>query len=72
MTTLQEVNKYLEKNLIKERLFKGEGYYYFGEGESHKWKSTMICVNSLKYFNMHSIMKEYLELSNVLHCPEIL
>ena len=70
MTTLQAVNKHLEKQGIPERLFKGQGYYYFAEGQAHTWYATAIYINTLKFFTLDQVMEEYLSLKTATHIKE--
>lgn len=70
MTTLQAVNKHLEKRGIPERLFKGQGYYYFAEGQAHTWYTTVVYVNTLKFFTLAEMMEEYLSLKTDTHLKE--
>ncbi len=42
--TVAKVNAALRKLGVQEKLFRGHGYYYFGEGNASAWPSTSVYV----------------------------
>lgn len=59
MLTLNKVNKALAAIGAKELLVKGQGYFYFVEGETATWKSTMVCVSSLQQLTLEQWLDEH-------------
>jgi hypothetical protein len=43
--TVAKVNAELKKRGRLEKLTRGRGYYYFRDGSTHRWPSTMVMVN---------------------------
>lgn len=39
MITLKQINKALAEAGAKERLYKGNGYFYFSDGDADMWKN---------------------------------
>ena len=66
MTTLREVNNVLEKMGVLERPFKGKHYYYFGEGDTPLWESTIIYQPSIKADTTESIIGDYQNLKTTI------
>lgn len=45
-----------------EILVKGEGYWYFMEGEAHKWPRTMVEIHRLNHYTLQQwveVWREY-------------
>lgn len=42
--TCATINKALKAAGHAERLYKGKDYYYFADGDAHKWPSSSVCV----------------------------
>lgn len=42
MLTLKQVNKAIKERGGEEQLYKGEGYYYFIEGEALEWETVPV------------------------------
>ena len=58
--TAATVNKGLKDRGIKERLFKGDGYFYFAQGDAYNWKSSMVCgVHSANDLTLEQWICEY-------------
>jgi hypothetical protein len=57
-TTIAAVNKELKARGIAERLRRGKGYYYFAEGDAHKWYSSSAYTNSVTGFTVEGWIKE--------------
>lgn len=60
--TAASFNKLLKQEGIKEKLIRGNGYYYFTEGQSHTWYSSSVLVYSLRKCTMRYLLGEYLTL----------
>lgn len=63
MITAATVNRELKNLGVSERLVKGNGYWYFTEGNAHNWRSTMVLVNRVADLDLDSWMIEYKALS---------
>lgn len=63
MITAATVNRELKTLGVSERLVKGNGYWYFTEGNAHNWRSTMVLVNRVADLDLDSWMIEYKALS---------
>ena len=62
--TVATVNAMLKKNGIEERLARGDGYFYFQSGESHKWRTTMVMVNSADCLTLDQWVEGYRDMSS--------
>ena len=62
MLTLKQVNKALAP-LGEERLYKGEGYYYFADGNAHMWEQCSVYVYTLNQLTLEQWLEEYTRLS---------
>lgn len=59
MLTLKKVNREFENRGIDERLVKGHGYFYFEGGESEKWYTSSVMVNTLNQLTLDGWIKEW-------------
>lgn len=50
--TVALVNKALKKAGKKEKLVRGNGYYYFAEGDASGWYSSSVMVNRVSAFSV--------------------
>lgn len=57
--TLRTVNAALANAGATERLFKGDGYFYFSEGDAHRWPATMVCVTGLNNLTVEQWLYEW-------------
>ncbi len=60
---LRTINNSLAVRGVKERLIKGNGYFYFSEGDASRWHSTSVYVNRLKALTLEQWLNEWKELS---------
>ena len=65
MTTLKQVNKALEALGTNDRLYKGNGYYYFSGGEADGWPSVSVMVYRLNQLSLNSWIQEYKRLQEL-------
>jgi len=63
--TLKQINMHLEAQGIAERLYKGKGYFYFSDGETHRWYATMICRSNLIGMTLQDVINERTNLSQM-------
>lgn len=63
MITLKKVNKTLQELGAQEILVKGEGYYYFTEGNSYNWETSSVMVMSLNELSLQEWIAEWKSLS---------
>lgn len=59
MLTLKKINKELAKHGIKEELVKGVDYFYFCDGDTADWDSTMVMVPRLNDLPMDQWLSEW-------------
>lgn len=57
--TLARVNKEIAAKGGSEFLVKGNGYFYFCEGNASKWKDTMVMVTRLNELTVEEWVKEW-------------
>lgn len=57
--TLASVNKALSALGAKEVLVKGDGYYYFWEGEADRWPQTAVYVYRLNRLSLEQWIGEW-------------
>ena len=60
---LRSINNALAVRGVKERLFKGKGYFYFSEGNSERWRSTSVDVYRLNALTLDQWLNQWKELS---------
>lgn len=60
--TLKAINAALEAAGHPERLVKGDGYFYFTEGETEIWPVTMVCLYRLTSLTLEQWLAEHAEL----------
>lgn len=66
--TLKSVNKALAERGAKEELFYNrQGYYYFAEGNTRRWQSTIVYVPRLNDLTIEQWVAEWENLSNNLN-----
>lgn len=46
------INKAIEAEGGKERLYKGDGYWYFADGDADKWPVTSVTVHRLNAYTL--------------------
>ena len=63
MITLKQINAELSRRGVKERLYRGEGYFYFIEGDAHLWYSSVVSAYRLKQLTMEQWLSEWKRLS---------
>lgn len=63
MLTLKKVNKALQELGAQEILVKGEGYYYFIEGNSYSWETSSVMVMTLNELSLEEWIAEWKSLS---------
>jgi hypothetical protein len=62
--TLNAINTELARLGYAERLFRGEGYFYFGEGEADgRWPSSSVWVYRLSQLSLDEWIQEYRRLA---------
>ena len=44
---------------ISERLFKGDGYFYFAEGNAHTWSESSLYWYNLEGITMQDVLNEF-------------
>lgn len=57
--TLRTVNAALADAGATERLIKGDGYFYFTEGDAHRWPATMVCVSRINALTVEQWVYEW-------------
>lgn len=57
--TLKQINKTLKQMGISERLFKGDGYFYFAEGNAHTWSESSLYWYDLEGITMQDVLNEF-------------
>lgn len=57
--TLKQINKTLEQMGISERMFKGDGYFYFAEGTAHTWSESSLYWYDLEGITMQDVLNEF-------------
>lgn len=62
--TITAVNKALEAADYPERICKGNGYWYFIEGQAHTWRSSSVMTCHLSDFTVEQWVAERNELAN--------
>jgi hypothetical protein len=58
-----EVNRELRARGISEKLVRGEGYYYFADGEAHTWPSSSVLVYRATDLPVERWLSEWADLS---------
>lgn len=56
---LRQVNAALKREGAAEVLVRGNGYYYFAEGDAHEWPATAIYVNRISQLNLDQWIWEW-------------
>ena len=64
MLTLKKINKALQDLGSQEILVKGEGYYYFIEGNSYDWNTSYVMVMTLNELSLEEWIAEWKALSS--------
>ncbi len=64
--TVRDVNRALKSLGISERLSKGNGYYYFRDGEASGWFSSSVTVCYVDDLNLGQWIEEYFGLASTL------
>lgn len=64
MLTLKKINNEIAKLGGNEILVKGEGYYYFAEGEAYGWYNQSVYVYRLNQLTLEQWIQEYLDRKN--------
>lgn len=59
MITLKQVNKAIAALGGKEELVKGDGYYYFIEGNAFEWDMDSVYVNTLNEMPFERWVEEW-------------
>lgn len=59
MVSLKQINAALAAKGAAERLFKGNGYFYFSEGSADSWYSASVFVNRLSQLTLKQWLAEY-------------
>jgi len=59
MLTLKQVNKAIAAKGGKEQLVKGNGYYYFVEGDAWSWSVQSVYVNSLNQLTLETWVTQW-------------
>ena len=62
MCTVAQVNAVLKAMKVEERIYNGDGYFYFYDGDAAIWQSASIYINSLKSVSVEWVIREYLSL----------
>jgi hypothetical protein len=62
--TVASANAALKAAGYKERLKRGNGYYYFYDGDATKWFSSSIPTNSIASYTSSMIIRERNQLAN--------
>lgn len=62
-----EVNKALKAQGAAEKLTRGNGYYYFRDGNTANWPATSIYVNSADSLSVADWLREYADLKSKSH-----
>lgn len=57
--TLTSVNKELEAQGFPDRLYRGEGYFYFSGGQSDVWCDRSVFVASVKQLSVSRWVEEF-------------
>lgn len=58
-----EVNAALRARGAEEKLTRGRGYYYFRDGNTHRWPSTSVMVYRAADLTVDQWLREYDELA---------
>src|SRR6185436_4440844 len=58
-----EVNRALKARGIEEKLTRGEGYYYFRDGNAAEWRATSVYVYRADAFTVDQWLAEWSDLS---------
>lgn len=56
---LWQVNAALKSAGADEVLVRGSGYYYFAEGDAHKWPATAVYVNNVSRLRIDQWLEEW-------------
>lgn len=67
--TIATVNKYLKAAGHDERLCRGNGYFYFVDGEAHLWPSSSVYVYSLNQLSVGDWLAERDDLASKYRRP---
>lgn len=60
-----EVNKALKAMGAKEKLTRGRGYYYFRDGDAHRWFATSVYVYAADQMTVEEWLTAYARLKNL-------
>lgn len=69
VTTVAKVNAALRKLGKEEKLFRGRGYYYFGEGNASAWPSTSVYVYRVTELTVDEWIGEHAALAAKAYVP---
>ena len=61
--SIKDVNNYLKKKGVKEKLAKGRGYFYFYDGGASGWYESGVYVYHIDELSLDDWYDEYLRLS---------
>jgi hypothetical protein len=62
--TAATVNKELKRIGAEHRLVRGDGYYYFTEGDAFEWVQNSVYVYSADHLTLERWMEEYHQLKS--------
>lgn len=65
--TVKMVNKAIADRGHSEELVKGNGYWYFAEGNAHLWPATSVYVYSLNDLTLEGWLEEHAQLAARSH-----
>lgn len=61
---IREINQYLRRFGIEERLVRGSGYYYFIDGDAHNWRSSSVCCMWYDNLTFDGWLREWVSLAH--------
>jgi hypothetical protein len=61
--SIAQVNAFLKSKNLSEKLKRGNGYFYFSEGESYNWSSNAVYVYRIDDMTFGDWYDEYKKLS---------
>lgn len=59
MCTVAQVNAVLKAMKVEERIYNGDGYFYFYDGDAVTWPSASIPIHSLGCVSVEWVIREY-------------
>jgi len=62
--SVKDVNNFLKKKGVKEKLYKGKGYYYFSGGDASNWYQSAVYTSHIGDLSLDSWYKEWKDLSS--------